>query len=426
MKKLIKLIGLTVLSIFAISILTNTDTFAITKTWTGGGDGVNFSDGANWSDETVPQNGDDLVFEGYYMSIMADMPGLQVNSVEYVCGSSSSSIVIEGSLVVIDSIFYQNNDPESCDSSMYFNAGLNLVSDLSVTNVHLSPYSGSSSSTIINLNSYTLNLSSTINTNINVMSALVGSGTVNINGVPSGDASEVISIINNVPWNYPWILLLGDQSNFTGTINVNARFMLGAFDMFTAINPAATININPDGLLFMGGRFADTLPDDWYDPPVLDGVFANPINIYRPGLSLFVLCIPLSSNETCQLFIPNITLYTSTTFFAVDAFDDLSVDLTGITTNGYCITYEATQISEEFELTETIIDGSALFTGGPDETCEKGSGPTDPENPSVTDPDAPNTGELMLNNKSLLIIAGTISLLIIGLAYKLRVARANR
>ena len=414
-KLLIKTILAITCCLGIVLFINNSDTFAITKVWTGdAGYPYVFSDPTNWSDGTVPVDGDDLIIRTSYSlsDIYADIPGLQVNSVELDC--SNGGVGITGTLTVTDSIFSSGGCSSESSYGASFSANLNLVSNLTVTNVNLSRYAYvHEGEGIINLNSYTLDLNITNSGQYEVTSAFVGSGTVNFNGDPSdGDILGMFFFgMDFSTWT-----LDGDLNDFIGTININTTTMLNAWND-GRINSVAVINIQPNGYLVFRTEGEGEGED-----------FINPINIYRSGPSLAILCVIGYEVETCQIAMPNVTLYANTTFFAVRGGEDISaihnmlVDLTGITTNGYCINYETVGISEDFETIE-IIDGSNLFTGGPDETCEEGYGPTDPETPDVTDPDAPNTGELIFNNTSLLMIISVISVLTIGLAFKLRVAR---
>ncbi len=59
--------------------------FGSTKTWTGAGGNVLWSNGANWDSGTAPANGDDLVFGG--QSTTNDVQALSLNSITVTSGS---------------------------------------------------------------------------------------------------------------------------------------------------------------------------------------------------------------------------------------------------------------------------------------------------------------------------------------------------
>jgi len=382
-----------------VLFINTSDTFAITKTWTGLGGDDNFSTAANWSDGIVPQNGDDLLFPDPSSETSfanANIPGLQVNSIEIFCGSVwYIHTKIDGDIIVTNSIKSQD-----CHGSTYISVNLTLVGNLEVTNISLTD--------TVNAGPYTLDLNIVGGQTQSLSGKIIGSGVINFNNDAPTPENAVDIFVS-----FSWWSIAGntDFTDFSGMFNINSPLGLTLDDgLYISGFAQITMNVNPGGVLSPGAAVA-----------LMD--FPISININRPGLSLIVGCY--ESGASCLANLPNITLYSDATFLAFNGNmgpDSLLVlvDITGIETNGYCLTYQGIK-SAEYEL--EVVDGSHLFIGGPDETCKEGPGPTDPENPDITDPDAPNTGKLILNNISLLTIISVISVLAVGLTFKLRLAR---
>lgn len=100
-KKLLLAVGAFAASFFAFLAITNTAAFAATKTWDGGGSDNNFNTGANWSGDTAPSNGDDLVFDTDFSSTYSDfeltndLSSASFASITFQ-GAGSNSFTIDG------------------------------------------------------------------------------------------------------------------------------------------------------------------------------------------------------------------------------------------------------------------------------------------------------------------------------------------
>ena len=69
---------------------------ATTRTWTGSGDGVHWSDPANWSGNAVPANGDSVSAD--HATTVDDIAGLHIASLRYRFGTLS------GQRLVVDTV----------------------------------------------------------------------------------------------------------------------------------------------------------------------------------------------------------------------------------------------------------------------------------------------------------------------------------
>lgn len=398
MKKLTKLIGLAILAIVAINILASSNTFAITKTWTGtAGDGL-ASTAINWSPAGAPVTGDDLIING---SVKFDLGVTVINSVT----TNNCSVTLTGSLVIASSI-----TSVGCDASNPY-GGLPALST-SVTlagNVIIDGWDlagGYLIPPVIDMGNFDLRLVNVVtqawDNNPEDTVQIVGTGVLTVgrdmpfSGVimDMGAFKVYVDDLDNV--NY---------TNFAGTIEVVG---VVGFAVDRLPSEAVNMNIRQGGIV----AFSNVMGDD-------NAVVDTSINIYSDLSTAFIGGVKL----------PNVTLYTNTTMIYADV--ELSpispadpiVNLTGINLNGFCIEYGLIEADENQIISiADWNDGSAHFIGADMTECAENPGTTDPEKPGVTTPKPPNTGEFIFNNTSSLIIIGITSVLMIGLVCRLRPA----
>jgi hypothetical protein len=300
-----------------------------------------WSDASNWS-AGVPANGDDLEFDN---SILAqgtgistdDISGLSVGTITFVNNDSGSGeqLELDEGLTVTTAITQDVSDTNTLDdvgnnggSSQVITLGGNVTVSAS-DNLNLGDPGDS-----IDLSSNTLTfaqVSGPSSTIIAVNGDITGSGTV---------------IYNSATTNFQ----LGGQNTYSGTTNVEAsNLWVGN----------TTENDNPFGsssvLVSTGGaiQFEDNTST----------TISNPISIAGTTSGSPVTSIDFSCGSGCSspavMTVPNITLNGNTRFSANDP--NLSVNLTGTTTNGFCV---------EYLDQGTLATGTpSSFTGGP-ANCE--------------------------------------------------------
>lgn len=396
MKKFMKITSLAILTIFAINILASSDTFATTKTWTGtAGDGL-ASTPSNWSPAGVPQTGDDLVVDDY---VEFDLGVTVISSVTM----NDCSKYISGDLVIAGSIISVGCDALYAGYLPVLSADITLAGD---TIINGWEFIGPG---VINMGNFNLKIVNVFSNTAGILTPanlidVTGTGTLTVGREPSTSGlfmEPSLTILYNDDLDSLNLV------SFVGTIEV-----VGWASTDANLLPGETVDINirQDGLLGIV-NFANAIGAD----EVVINSKINVLSSPSSGVSL-----AFSGN----IRVPNITLYKSTTFLYgyISMFPFATapeIDLTGINLNGFCIEYGTND-------TMSMVswdDGTAHFIGADMTECIETPGTTDPENPNVTDPDAPNTGRFALNDASLLIIAGVVSALIIGLAFKLHFAR---
>jgi len=331
-----KLILVLICCFCAALFLGGDNTFAAEKVWTGAsGIDDNFSTPTNWSDHIAPGNGDDLVFPApsAYSTANADMDPYWFGSVEIHCDSYDYTH-ITGDIMIANLLTGQGCE----DFSPSFEANIILTGDLTVTDIHLD-YGGT-----IDVGPYTLNLDITNSQFLAFARTYTGSGVINFNGNDPASGNPLLDLLLGTPTS-AWMAEDVYAMDFTGVININTSVIFKGRPYNSAL-----FNINPAGAMTIFGKF------DFEE----DTNIPNSINIYRSGYSIGIFCS--SYDELCLFNLPNITLYSDSVLFASsdEHSGQITVDLTGITANGHCLTYETINL-ESLE----IVDGSALFIGGP-------------------------------------------------------------
>ena len=162
--------------------------FAATKTWDGGGGNLNFSTPANWSGDTVPVNGDALVFDSTELSsnvtLNNDMVGLSLTGITFAGVGGTGDYHLTGNALNIQGSIAQDAD----DFGGYepqIDLNLNFTGDVTVDAVWVSQLS------TITMNGYDMTLTTPSNPGnscrvANIGAAVNGSGAIR---VPSGAGS---------------------------------------------------------------------------------------------------------------------------------------------------------------------------------------------------------------------------------------------
>ncbi|OJU88174.1 hypothetical protein BGO17_04360 [Candidatus Saccharibacteria bacterium 49-20] len=156
-------------------------TYAATLTWTGGGDGSSFSDGANWNTGNAPVNGDAVTFSVAGLSAQEvvdnDISGLTLVGITFTGAASGYyGYTLQGNpLTVSGAISNTISGANAADVTPTIQNNLVLNGNTTVNGVNL----GVNGATI-NLQSYSLGVSGAQNCGVSVTSNLSGSGALNL------------------------------------------------------------------------------------------------------------------------------------------------------------------------------------------------------------------------------------------------------
>jgi fibronectin-binding autotransporter adhesin len=198
-----------------------------TCTWTGAGDGINFSDGSNWSgcdNSGVPENGDSLVLDTDALSddeiISNDINGLSINTITQ-SGSASYGFSVAGpELLTLTGNVTNNNSSEylNFEGDLALSASLSFVGAVSVS----SP--GGNPTIALGANNLTLNNSVSCYS-ISLTADISGSGGI----VKTGTEAAV----------------LGGLNTYSGTTTVNQGFL--------AVTPSSSLGSTAAGTTVASG-----------------------------------------------------------------------------------------------------------------------------------------------------------------------------
>jgi len=320
----------------AVALLGGDNTFAATKTWTGGGDGYSMNDPANWSDNTVPVSGDSLTFDDFYHSwpnIDNNIPGLNLSSVTIACSVNNNNGVsfYDNALSIASAI--TNNGCEY--ANFYSSDDITLAGNVTFDKINFN-------APTLNIGSYTLSI---VGPSF-IYSNVTGTGVINATGT---QVPATISEILMAQLVQPDQVQVMSLANFSGTVNANTLFVTAELAGSTA-----TINVNP------GGAFAII-----WSPEIITAT----INIYNPNVSMAFVC-QSSDCDSAPFSISNINLFTNTTFVAIQIEDLASavnkISLAGLNYNDHCLTLESVSA---YELASGIgnnivtTDPADFFTG---------------------------------------------------------------
>lgn len=167
-----KLFMVAVLAASSLVVLASSQVFAATKTWTGAGGNNNFSTAANWSDNSVPVNGDSLVFGMAGLAddeeLTNDITNLTLVGILFTGNSEDAYTIVGNPITISGSI-----SSASTDWYPSVNTGLVLNGNTTVGQVAL----GGEGKTI-DTQGYSLSFSGSFMCSPTI-APLVGSGAVN-------------------------------------------------------------------------------------------------------------------------------------------------------------------------------------------------------------------------------------------------------
>jgi hypothetical protein len=382
-----------VAGLFAGSLVTSSaPAFATggTFTWTGtactgGTPNCNWSNTSNWQGGAAPlatdAPGDILIFNNAVIgaangSPTDDITGLSVATISFINNGAAKDIILSHPLTITSDIT-QAAGVTTTDSLRNGSTGqaINLGGNVTVNATQgISLGSFGSSSDSVNLGGHSLTFNETS-----------GQTTAGISAIYS-----VITGSGTVTYNSPYTnFQLYGNNTYSGTTNViQSSLWVGSFTVNTNAFGSSTINVATGGAIEFQYNTNTTISN----PIVITGVTSGVSNI----TSMDVTCDTGCSSAT-TVTIPNITLNGSTRFGAGDP--NLSINLTGITSNGFCIEY---------------LDGTttrSTFTGGPSGCLVAGA------------PGLPNTGGLARSLPIALALGGLLSVAAIEVGRRVYIKR---
>lgn len=230
MKRIKLFLSAFVLSLSSVFALVTPHVFAATSTWDGGGSDNNMTTDANWSGDTAPTAGDDLVFPANVTdrTVVNDFSaGTSFNSIVFSgTASSASNYTITGSSMTLVAGI---NNSMTGSSSTYQDVNLPLV--LNGTQTFQTAASE-------------LNFGGTLNVSTHALTITPGAtGFISHTGVISGSGN--ITKAGTGTWS-----VSGASSSYSGTITANAgRIIAEGANALGAASGATTINAGADLML---------------------------------------------------------------------------------------------------------------------------------------------------------------------------------
>ena len=359
-----------------------------TKTWSNtdcsSGSNCSWSDTNNWIGGIVPGAGDDIVFDNNILipanSPTNDISGLAINNLSFInAGSGANTIVLGSGLFGGDlTVNTAISQSASATTANFIKGTLKLGGNVTVTgngnNLTLGSSSAGQANDIIQLNGHTLNL----------IDVVVPGST------PKLTINDIISNTGIVTYNgaHTQFVVKG-VNTYSGTTNVTASSSWIGADV-AGQQPFGTSTIVVSSVA--GIKFNYLANTSITNPIRLTGGSATsglPISIYFAN----------SGASSITYTVPNITLLGNVSL----SNDTLAlVNLTGITTSGYCIEY----------LTAGTLSNTP-YTGGPG-ICVTPVSPITTSIPLTTStpltlPRAPNTGVALISVRPLGVILSTIA-----------------
>jgi len=332
-----------------------------TFTWSGGGGDGNWSTGANWVGGTAPQTGDvgDTVIidnaATFTFGSTDDLASLSLASLKFVSnGATVNNIALANPLTITGDINQDASDTTTKDTIE--NSGsaqtITIGGDVTVTSTAGLIFGGSTADNIAIDNGNTLTFTDTGAPNIVALIDNItntsGTATVTYNGSQSQ-------------------YQISGNNTYAGTTNVQSTFSLAGGVVVLTANPfgTSTVNVSNTGNIEFQSNISSL-----NNTVVVAGSSST-----QPPVSL-----NWGDLLTGSFTIPNIVL-NGNAQFSNDAAGNLTIDLSGITSNGFCILYTNTN-------DPTSLGASAnSFTGGPTD-CSSGGTVA----PTAAAPKTPDTG----------------------------------
>ena len=289
-----------------------------TFTWSGGGSDGNWSTSGNWAGGTAPQSGDvgdNIIIDNsasFTHTSIDDIASLSLASLvfENDSGAGNPTIVLSNPLTVTGPITQQSSDTTTADiiEGSGTPQAITLGANVTVTDTAGITFGGIGLTDSIALGSNTLTFTDGGTGGIVALyDNITGSGTVNFNG-----SATSYEIFNN--------------DTYSGATNVNVTN-----------NPVTTNNNNAFGTSTITVGANSEISFD-YDS---NATLSNPIVV--TGVSSGTTPTSLdfeTTGSSVTIAVPSITLNGKTQFNNGGFLGNgLTVDLSGITTNGNCINY---------------------------------------------------------------------------------------
>ncbi|HVA11336.1 MAG TPA: hypothetical protein VNG32_04195 [Candidatus Dormibacteraeota bacterium] len=380
-----------------------------TFTWSGGsGAGGNWSTPGNWVGGVAPQSGDvgDTVIidntQNFTSESIDNIATLSLTSLQFTNDSSGHVPVI----VVL-------NDP------------------LTVTGNITQAASDTATNNVITDNGLTETL--TIGGNVAVTSSpgglALGQSIADSIAITSGDTlsfadngTGIVSILDNitnvsgsgtVTYNGAHTTYqLNGANTYTGTTNIQATGVAGVEVMDTNPFGTSTVNIaNSSGLLnFYSGL----------------STLANTINVTGSSSTSPPAAIQFSATLSSGTFtLPGVVLAENSQFVN-NASPSVTVDLTGITANGFCLEYSGANGTATDEATNTFTNGPTKCNPAPSNSGGGSSGSSgSSSSTTAAAPTSPDTGlaQVAAHPLETLAVSTVSAILILGIALRLKPTR---
>lgn len=341
------------------------NTFAATQTWTGTdcATDCNFSNTLNWQSGVVPVNGDTVIVNSSFPSPINDIANLSLASLSL----NDNDIRLDANLVLTGTLV-----SASGTNTISATASGNLLLGGNVT---MSSTGGSL--TLDTITSGELQLASNTLTisgfnypgEFTGFMPITGSGTVNYN---SGN------------------VFVGANNTYSGTTNISADG--SPMVVVSSTNPfgSSVINVADYGALVFAGGHSNL-------------AVANVINLAARSTDASPALTFGSSSQTGSYALSGVVMNSNVVMSNFGS--SPTVDLAGITTNGYCVTYQS---------------GAESFSNGP-ELC-----PEEVVQIGGSAAEAPNTALRMLTTANPAVVAVLGLLSVVALAFVARKVAAQK
>jgi hypothetical protein len=368
-----------------------------TFTWSGdSGTGGNWSTPGNWLLGAAPQSGDvgDTIIidnsQNFTSESIDDIASLSLTSLQFENNSGGDAVVT----VIL-------NDPLSITGDIT-QAGSDTGTNDVITNNGLTETLTVGGNVTVTSSAGGLTLGQSIADNVAITSGDTLSFTDNAAGIVSIlDNITSVSGSGTVTYNGAHTTYeLSGANTYAGTTNVQATGAAGVEVLNTDPFGTSTVDIaNDNGLLnFFSGI----------------STLTNTINVTGSSSSTPNPSIQFNDTMSAGTFtLPNVVLAANSQFVN-NASPGLTVNLAGITANGFCLEYSGANGTATDEATNT-------FTNGPTE-CSPSPGGSGGTSPSTPAPTAPDTGLALVaaHPAQTLAVSTVAATMILGIALGLK------
>lgn len=177
-----------------LGVVSTASAAAATIAWSGAGDGIKFSDAANWTGNKVPANGDALTFDAAKAPSEAlnnDIDGLNVSGITFTGNNKNNGYTVEGKQLTA-----AGNIANNGSSYAMINADLTLSGDTTVKSVSI----GKDAKVKLGAHNLTVSTNNGCGASVGVLS---GSGVLTTTGAA--------------------VNITGDNTGFTGSIVIDGK-----------------------------------------------------------------------------------------------------------------------------------------------------------------------------------------------------------